>query len=139
MSKWLFSSAEAGGNTTSACLVVSFFENQHVNEYLHASGAALEASDLAILEEYDRKIAGTHCFQHCGACLGSCPSNVPIHDVLRHRMYFEDYGDQKQAMQWYAKLEQDASACVTCNAPCTGACPARCTTFSGCPTATCCG
>ena len=38
-------------------------------------------------------------------------------------MYFEDYGDQKQAMQLYAKLEQNASACLTCDAPCAGACP----------------
>jgi len=77
-----------------------------------------------VLEKYDHLIAGTHCFQHCGACLDTCPANVPIHDVLRHRMYFEDYGDQKQAMGLYAQLEQDASACLSCDAPCAGGCPA---------------
>jgi ferredoxin len=68
-------------------------------------------------------IAGTHCFQHCGACLDTCPAGVPVHDVLRHRMYFEDYGDEKQAMQGYAKLDVDASACLNCAAPCVGGCP----------------
>jgi predicted aldo/keto reductase-like oxidoreductase len=48
---------------------------------------------------------------------------VAINDVLRHRMYFEDYGDQKQAMQLYAKLDKQADVCLTCSAPCTGACP----------------
>jgi predicted aldo/keto reductase-like oxidoreductase len=110
-------------NPSVACLVVSFFENQHVDEYLYASGAALEARDVAVLEDYDRKIAGTHCFQHCGACLPACPEGLPIADVLRHRMYFEAYGDQKQAMQLYAKLDKQADACAGCAAPCTNACP----------------
>jgi len=39
-------------------------------------------------------------------------------------MYFEDYGDQKQAMQGYAKLAANASACISCDAPCAGGCPA---------------
>ena len=117
--KWVLSNPDVSN------LVISFHNDQHLDEYLYASGQSITTQDIAVLEKYDNLIAGTHCFQHCGACLGSCPSNVPIHDVLRHRMYFEDYGDEKQAMQWYAKLEQDASACVTCDAPCTGACPAN--------------
>ena len=106
-------------------LVISFHNDQHLDEYLFASGQALSANDVAVLEKYDNLIAGTHCFQHCGSCLDTCPSNVPIHDVLRHRMYFEDYGDQKQAMQLYAKLETNASACLSCDAPCAGGCPAN--------------
>ena len=110
-------------NPSVSNLVISFHNDQHLDEYLFASGQALQHSDVAVLEKYDNLIAGTHCFQHCSNCVGSCPSQVPIHDVLRHRMYFEDYGDQKQAMQLYSKLEIDASACVNCSAPCTGACP----------------
>ncbi len=115
--KWVLSNANVSN------LVISFHNDQHLDEYLFASGQPLTPSDIAVLEKYDNLIAGTHCFQHCNSCLGSCPSNVPIADVLRHRMYFEDYGDQKQAMQLYAKLEQNASACLSCDAPCTGACP----------------
>ena len=115
--KWVLS------NPNVSNLVISFHNDQHLDEYLFASGQSLTTNDVAVLNKYDALIAGTHCFQHCGTCLGTCPSNVPIHDVLRHRMYFEDYGDQKQAMQGYAKLSVDASACLTCDAPCTGACP----------------
>ena len=38
-------------------------------------------------------------------------------------MYFEDYGEQKQAMGLYAKLETRADRCAGCSAPCSGACP----------------
>ena len=110
-------------NPKVSCAVISFFEMQHVDEYLHASGRTLEDADLAILSEYDRKVAGSYCTPHCGACLPRCPEGVPISDVLRHRMYFEDYRDERNAMELYAKLEIDASACAGCAAPCLGSCP----------------
>lgn len=106
-----------------SCLVVSFFETEHLDEYLHASGKALTDADVAVLNRYDEMIAGTHCFASCGDCLNSCPESLPINDVLRHRMYFEDYGDEKEAMKLYAALDKQADKCLTCSAPCTGACP----------------
>ena len=91
--------------------------------YLYASGKPLGAEELAILEAYDRQVVGSYCAPHCGACLDDCPEDVPIHDVLRHRMYFEDYGWEKEGMQRYAALGADASACATCTGPCLGSCP----------------
>jgi uncharacterized protein len=105
-----------------SCLVISFFEPQQVDEYIYASGKALEQQDVAVLGKYDQLIAGTHCYPHCGDCLDSCPENLPIADVLRYRMYFEDYGDQKEAMRLYAKLEKRADLCAGCPGPCTNAC-----------------
>ncbi len=110
-------------NPDVSCAVISFFEMQHLDEYLHASGRKLTTRDIAILEKYDRQILGSYCAPHCGVCLDSCPEDVPIHDVLRHRMYFEDYRSEKQALELYAKLEVDASACAGCSAPCLGSCP----------------
>jgi predicted aldo/keto reductase-like oxidoreductase len=110
-------------NPSVSNLVVSFYDNQHPDEYLFASGKSLERSDIAVLGKYDQLIAGTHCFQHCGDCLGACPSGLAINDILRHRMYFEDYGDEKQAMQLYAKLDRQADVCIDCSAPCLGSCP----------------
>jgi predicted aldo/keto reductase-like oxidoreductase len=110
-------------NPKVSCAVISFFEMQHIDEYLSASGQTLTNQDVAILEKYDREILGSYCAPHCGVCLGSCPEGVPIHDVLRHRMYFEDYHSEKQAMDLYAKLEVNASACEGCAAPCLGSCP----------------
>jgi predicted aldo/keto reductase-like oxidoreductase len=115
--KWALSNPEV------SCAVVSFYEFQHVDEFLYASGQPFSAADAQLLEKYDDRIAGSYCAPHCGACLGSCPEGVPIHDVLRHRMYFEDYGWEKLAMEQYARLERDASACRACTGPCLGSCP----------------
>jgi predicted aldo/keto reductase-like oxidoreductase len=111
-------------NPDVSCLVISFTEPQNLDEYLYASGAGVAAKDLAVLRAYDEAIAGRYCRPHCGACLGRCPEQLAIDDVLRYRMYFEDYGWEKRAMQSYARLERNASACLGCAAPCTGACPA---------------
>jgi predicted aldo/keto reductase-like oxidoreductase len=110
-------------NPSVSCLVVSFFEPQHLDEYLYASGKRPTSSDYALLEKYDRLIAGRHCFQHCGACLAACPENLAIDDVLRYRMYFEDYGDEKEAMRLYARLDKRADVCTGCSGPCLGSCP----------------
>jgi predicted aldo/keto reductase-like oxidoreductase len=110
-------------NPDVSCAVISFFELQHVDEFLYASGRPFTTADADVLRKYDTEVAGTYCAPHCGACLGSCPEGVPIHDVLRQRMYFEDYGWEKLAMQGYARLSRDASACAGCSAPCLGSCP----------------
>ncbi len=110
-------------NPDVSCAVISFFEPQHVDEYLRASGGKLSDADIAVLRRYDEQIAGTYCGPHCGQCLGSCPEGLPIHDVLRHRMYFEDYGWEKEAMRLYGKLEKSAAVCASCSAPCLGSCP----------------
>ncbi len=115
--KWALSNRDV------SCAVVSFSQLQHVDEYLHASGQSLAESDVAVLEEYGRQIAGSYCAPHCGKCLDRCPAGVPIPDVLRHRMYFEDYGREKEAMRLYAALRTNAAACESCSAPCLGSCP----------------
>ncbi len=115
--KWVLSNPDV------SCLVVSFSKPQHVDEYLFASGKPLTPKDVAVLGEYDRQIAGTYCAPHCGKCLDRCPENLAIHDVLRQRMYFEDYGLEKEAMRLYSRLERNASVCASCSAPCLGSCP----------------
>ena len=115
--KWVLSNPDV------SCAVISFRELAHCDEYLHASGQGLMSRDVAILEQYDREIVGTYCAPHCGACLAACPEGVPIHDVLRHRMYFEDYGQEKEAMRLYAGLAKNAAVCAGCSAPCLGTCP----------------
>jgi predicted aldo/keto reductase-like oxidoreductase len=110
-------------NPSVACLVVSFYQLQQIDEYLYASGTAVRDTDFALLDRYDQLTAGDYCQPHCGICLGSCPEKLAINDVLRHRMYFKDYGWEKEAMRLYSKLERNASLCVSCSAPCTGTCP----------------
>ena len=113
-------------NPRVSCLVVSFSEPEHVDEYLYASGTQLTAADERVLARYDALIAGDYCRPHCGACLDSCVNHLPIDTVLRYDMYFADYGREQIAREKYAALSTaglDASACAACPAPCAGACP----------------
>lgn len=110
-------------NPNVACLVVSFKEQQHVDEYLFASGTALHGKDVAMLDRYDELTRGDYCQPHCGRCLDSCEYSLPINDILRYRMYFKDYGWEKEGMRHYAKLDRNASVCASCSAPCAGQCP----------------
>ena len=115
--KWALSNQDV------SCAVISFFEMQHVDEYLAASGQPFTDADMSVLRRYDDAIAGSYCGPHCGQCLSSCPEGAPINDVLRQRMYFEDYGWEKEGMRLYSQLEKKADACASCAAPCTGSCP----------------
>jgi predicted aldo/keto reductase-like oxidoreductase len=110
-------------NPDVSCAVNSIFEMQHVEEYQNAKGQRVDDTDLAILRKYDEQILGSYCAPHCGACLAACPEGLPINDILRHRMYFEDYRAEKQGTQAYAQLDKNADACVGCSAPCAGTCP----------------
>ncbi len=115
--RWVLSNPAVG------CLVISIGTQQQVDEYVVASGSPIRDSDVALLQRYDELTAGDYCEPHCGACLDKCSFDLAIHDIMRFRMYFRDYGWQKHGMQEYAKLERDASICVDCAAPCANACP----------------
>jgi len=115
--RWVLANPRVG------CLVVSFFKPEHVDEYLHASGSGLAGEDLAVLERYDRHVAGTYCHPHCGACLSACPGELAVNDILRYRMYCEDYGQEQEGMRLYAALTRNARRCLACPAPCEARCP----------------
>lgn len=115
--KWVLS------NPSVSALVISLWESAQLDEFLFASGKPMDPSDLAVLDRYEQLVSSTHCRPHCGACLASCPEGLPIADILRHRMYFEDFGAEKEAMRLYATLERQADVCAGCSAPCTNACP----------------
>ena len=109
-------------NPNVSCLVISFSQLQHVDEYVYASGSALTHPDVALLRRYDELTAGDYCQPHCGACLDSCAYDLPINDILRYRMYSKDYRWEKEGMRLYAKLSRDAAVCAGCAAPCAGTC-----------------
>lgn len=117
--KWVLSNPDVSG------LVVSIADFDQVDEYLYASGQGLTEQDVALLERYDAAITREYCRPGCGACLDSCPYGVPVDDIFRYAMYFENYGQQRTAMAHYAALsaEHNASRCVGCPAPCEAACP----------------
>jgi uncharacterized protein len=99
---------------------------EQVDEYTAVSGTTrLAPRDREHLELLEASIGTTYCRPGCSGCQGTCPRGVPVPDVLRYKMYFEHYGEQKFAMQRYALVPASAraSVCADCDAPCERACP----------------
>ncbi len=113
------------GSPNVDALVVTMSDRRQIDEYLGASGwQPPNRTDERLLERYEARNGATQCRYGCGDCLSACPVGVPISDVLRTRMYAEDYGNLTFARSEYAALGAGASACLECaHRACTGACP----------------
>lgn len=105
-------------------LIITMRNRDEVEEYLGASGSGtVTDADMELLQRYAQLTDASYCRNVCNDCEGSCPYNVPMPDILRMRMYATDYGDFAVARHEYAKLETNASACLSCDgAPCQDAC-----------------
>jgi len=97
----------------------------HVEEYVAASGQALDRASLKTLAHYERQVHSSYCRVSCRECLSACPASVAVNDVLRYAMYFEHYGMEKEAIGYYAEMEpeQKPLGCANCAGPCESACP----------------
>jgi len=117
--RWVLSNADVDG------LIISMTKPDRIDEYLGASGWRSAAhGDLPLLQRYARMHGTSYCRHGCNDCEDSCPYGVPIADVLRTRMYAQDYGDMQLARSEYAQLGAGAAACLTCaQHPCASACP----------------
>ncbi|MBM3224532.1 MAG: aldo/keto reductase [Candidatus Tectomicrobia bacterium] len=116
--RWVLSNPDVDG------LIVSMTSPGRIDEYLGASGwRAASQEDLPLLQRYAQMQEHAYCRHACNDCAGACPAGVPIADVLRTRMYAQDYGDMRLARSEYALLGAGASACLTCTQqPCASAC-----------------
>lgn len=115
--RWVLKHPQVAG------LVVTMKTVEDLNLYLQASGTPFTAGDQRALDHYAARHGQDYCRTGCGDCMEACPQGVDIANILRHQMYFEDYGDEKRAMQQYAALTHSAAPCLTCPEPtCTAAC-----------------
>ncbi|MDH4195908.1 MAG: aldo/keto reductase [Candidatus Aminicenantes bacterium] len=113
------------GHPAVDCCIVTMSTFSHVEEYVAASGQRLDRADLAVISRYQEEAGPLYCRVSCSECLAACPNGVAVNDVLRYRMYFENYGQEKNAMGLYAALDERRKphACAGCAAPCLVACP----------------
>jgi predicted aldo/keto reductase-like oxidoreductase len=104
--------------------IITMRDPAAVDEFLGASGwEAPHQADAGLLSRYARRAETSQCRYGCDACASSCPAGVEIPEVLRTRMYAEDYGDPALGREDYAKIRVNAASCTGCAAPCLDACP----------------
>ena len=109
-------------DVTSVCAHFSNFGA--IDGYLDAVGRKLSLRDTEILEQYRQAFDSSYC-RNCSSCAGACPYGVNVADVLRYKMYFSQYGFEKEAMARYSALPegQRPSMCTGCRASCESRCP----------------
>ncbi len=105
--------------------VLSMSSFDHVKAYLPLSGMKMGNSDRRILKEYEKMVYNIYCRIGCNVCHSACPYNVPVNDILRCRMYFENYHFERLGIEEYAGIEPDkrGDKCIDCSAVCMEKCP----------------
>ena len=112
-------------NPSIDCCIPTFSSYSHVEEYVTASGKPLQTADLRVISSYQRQANNQYCRVGCEECLSACPRNVAINDVMRYGMYFSSYRIEREAMRYYAELEDYKKPlhCSDCSGVCESACP----------------
>lgn len=94
-------------NRSVDALIVTMKSPEQIDEYLGASGSnTATAADFRILRRYEAMNGGMECRYGCNDCVDACPLEVPIADVMRVRMYAEDYDDLELARSTYRTLRR---------------------------------
>ncbi|HOD80680.1 MAG: General stress protein 69 [Planctomycetes bacterium ADurb.Bin126] len=110
-------------NPNVSCAIVGFNAVNDVVDDCQAVGRKLTRRHERLLEQYAAAATADYC-RMCETCAASCPAGLPIADILRYRMYYQNYGHRADAREYYAALGcgRQADACIACGA-CEKACP----------------
>lgn len=116
--KWVLKHKEVSG------LVITMRSVNDLNLYLQASGQRFTSRDARVLKRYASLYSSQYCRTGCNQCETACPENMPIATTLRYRMYFEDYGMEKEAIVAYTQTGRKGISCKDCReAVCEENCP----------------
>ncbi len=115
--KWVLS------NSNVSNLIISISSKGQVDEYASASGAKFAKADQEVIDYYVKTYGDQICTM-CNECEPHCPYEVPVANILRYYMYFEDYHEEERGLRAYAALPRQVrgDACINCAAPCESKC-----------------
>lgn len=115
--KWTLKHKEVAG------LIVTIRNLSELFNYIEASGQPYTKKSDKTLKRYRLAYTKEYCRTGCGECLDTCPHDLDIPGIFRQWMYFDDYGDEKRAMENYSQMKQ-ANVCSGCSdKTCNNSCP----------------
>lgn len=95
-----------------------------IDKVVPLSGSTMSDLNMNLLRDYELVLSDRYCRHGCNSCADACPYDLPVSTIMRYSYYYEHQGREKDAMVKYAALDtSDASRCIGCDAPCSGACP----------------
>lgn len=90
-------------------VIVSQMANvQQVTENTEAAWQTLTAQESALLRRYAQETAALHCQGCAEVCEGVCSHPIRIADLLRYKLYHDDYGEGERARGLFARLPAEA-------------------------------
>jgi len=106
------------------CVGMKDFDD--IKKFVPLSGTSMDRATADFLRDYEVAMGSRYCRHGCVECGPACPHDLPVSTIMRYSYYFHAQGREKHAIERYAALgEHNASMCLLCDAPCTGACPHR--------------
>jgi len=111
------------GKYNANTVLASIGSFQALEMYYDILETKLGYSNPVLEERYRASLEGNYCAM-CGNCTGLCPQGLQISNIIRFRMYRQDYGLAEYAKTKYAAVSPgcDASSCREC-----GLCEISCT------------
>jgi len=90
-------------------VIVSQMTNvQQVMENTETALQSLTAQESALLRQYAQATRFSHCQGCAEICEGACGHPIRIADLLRYKLYHDDYGDVERARALFARLPAEA-------------------------------
>jgi predicted aldo/keto reductase-like oxidoreductase len=70
----------------------------------------LDMTDLGVLKTYAQNTCNGYCAGCAEICSGALKEDVPVADVMRYMMYYNNYGDAILAREGFAQIPSDVKA-----------------------------
>lgn len=102
-------------------VVISMRNEGHIKDALAACGVKISEDEREALDRYAALVGGSFC-RLCGECIGVCPNGIAVAEVMRYRMYYQEYGSTDYAKALYKDLMRwsntSCNLCGLCNSAC---------------------
>ncbi len=104
-------------------IIPSIVDMDQLDQNIQAMSAPLSSREAKLLSARLEEIKPWYC-RMCGSCDGQCSKGLPVADILRFRMYAENYGQFSLGRDNYRALPSELASvrCADCS-ECSVQCP----------------